>query len=115
MAGYVIGVLIDAAILLGIMKVISGEDAPEFWQIVLIAAGLAVVGLVSQLIFVSLLGPYGVFLAIPVLGGVAVVMFMFFCRLPLSKALLALGLFVAFKVALALTCLFALSGAHTLD
>jgi hypothetical protein len=85
-----LGLLLDAVVLMGILRLLQGDDAPDFIHTLLVSVGLSVVNFVSLL----LLGLFGL-IPILIIDGLIL---MYFCYLPLKQALIALALFMVYKI-----------------
>ncbi len=89
-----LGILIDAGVLLLVIKAIQGDDAPEFLNILLVAAGMAVANFFVGL----LLAPFvGFFALVPVIVVDGLIL-MYFCHLTLGQAGITLAIFLTYRV-----------------
>jgi len=91
------GIAIDSLILFGLLQLLQG-DAHELYEVVLTAIGMSVVNLV---IVLALGGVIGIFAIVPMLIVDGLIL-MFYLRLPIAHAAIALAVLGGCKVAMAL-------------
>lgn len=87
---------VDAAVLFGIVKLLLGDDAPEFVHIVLVSFGLAMVGFFFVVgMYTQGIDPVWALIPIAIVGGIVL---MYFTDLAAREALIALALYMTYKV-----------------
>ena len=96
------GILVDAMILFVVMRLLLGEDAPDFYVIVFVAAGIATANFVCQLGMGLTLGEFGVWASIPFVVLADGLILMYFCQLSLRDAAISVTTLFVCKIALAL-------------
>ncbi len=88
-------VLVDAAVLLGVLYMLLGEEAPDFYQVFFVALGMAAVNLVCSL---ALAPSIGLFVIVPILLIDGLIL-MYYCHLTIKYAAIALAILLAYNVA----------------
>lgn len=94
-----LGIILDAAVLLCVIKALQGDDAADFMHLVIVALGLGVANFVCAL---ALGGVLGLFVLLPIIIIDGLIL-MFFCSLPIKHAAITLGIFLVYKVAYQVT------------
>lgn len=104
MVGFVIGLLVDAAIIGAIVAAMESDEFPGWGSTILCALAIGVVTSVVQIG----LAPLSVWLALAasaaagaLVGGIAISAF---CGMSVKRAAIAAAIFLACKVAIGLTC-----------
>jgi len=87
--------LADAAVLMFMVRLLLGDDAPEFAHIVYVALGMAVANLVIVLVLAGFLG---LLVVVPVVI-VDTLILMYFCYLDLKYAAITMGALLVYNVA----------------
>lgn len=102
-----LGIIIDTAVLLVIVRVMEGDDDFEWWRVGLCALLMAIaMGVVGNVLpgFWALLG----FVAAAGVGSLAISAL---CGMSVQRGAIAAAIFLGYKIALALLCLGMLAGA----
>jgi hypothetical protein len=87
-------ILIDAAVLAGILSVLLGKDAPDFKDLILVSLGMGVANFVCALALMPVIG-YLVILPILAIDGLIL---MYFCSLTPKYATITLGILLVYNV-----------------
>jgi hypothetical protein len=91
-----LGIFLDAAVLMGILYLLLQDQAPDFLQVLLVSVGMAVANLACAL----LLGhAIGLFVIIPIVLIDGFIL-MLYCHLTLQQAAIALALLIAWQIGL---------------
>lgn len=90
--------LLDAAVLVGLVTTLQQSDSPGYLKAILISVGISVVTLVAAFALVPILGGLAWLVLIPLLGAIAAMALWLGFDVEPKKAAIGGGVFLVYKV-----------------